>query len=182
MNNKDSNNYFGWKNVNKNYTLCDFIVDSLIPVFISLVITFFLGYSDVSMLDMIIYVTSTGISVIPVMLSLLLSAYAILMTMYWGSIGKELQKNKENGIPLLKGLNASFAKAIYIMVISILFILIVSYVSRLELSVFNQIINAFYVNMIVFFLLVYLIFFSVWIIKDIVINIYNIGQFSLHFD
>lgn len=172
-------NKFGWKAVRQSYSFCDLAKDSLFPVILSLIITY-IRYNDNSdMLDALHKIVAVGLTVVPVMLTLLLAGYTILMTMYWSPICEKM-KSSEHGIVLLKGLNASFAVAIRVIAIGVLYLFIVNSVDIIYCRIPTYVCE--WINSIYYFLAFYFISFSICILKDIVINIYNIASFSIHSD
>jgi hypothetical protein len=99
---------FGWGSVFKSYTNHDLIKDSIFPLLAAVTITVISYLGEKDMLVELFKVITIGLSVVPVMLSILLAAYAILMSMYWSPICEKMKHNVK-GNKLLNGLNSSFA-------------------------------------------------------------------------
>lgn len=170
---------FGWSAVRQSYGYCDLCKDSWFPLLLSLIITFIRRNENADMLDALHKIAGLGLTVVPVMLTLLLAAYAILMTMYWNPICEKMKSN-EHGIKLLKGLNASFAVAIRVIALGVLYLFIINSVDTIHIQMTKSICDL--TNSIYYFIALYFIFFSICILKDIVINIYNIASFSIESD
>lgn len=168
---------FGWDSVFKSYTNCDLIKDSIFPALtaVSITVISYLGEKD--MLVELFKVITIGLSVVPVMLSILLAAYAILMSMYWSPICEKM-KYTAKGNKLLNGLNSSFAAAIRIICFGVLYLLIVNSIGVVNMP-FN-IIPPNIINALLLTISLYFILFSIWIMKDIAISIYNFASFSVN--
>lgn len=179
MGNNSKVKKFGWPAVHQSYSFCDLVYDSLFPLLLSLIITFIRKNENYNMLEALHKIAGLGLTVVPVMLTLLLAAYTILMTMYWNPICEKMKSSK-NGIKLLKGLNASFAAAIRVIALGVLYLFVINSVDTIHIQVSTSICEV--INSIYYFIALYFIFFSVCILKDIVINIYNIASFSIDSD
>ena len=81
---------FGWDSVFRSYTNYDLIKDSIFPVLAAVTITVISYLGEKDMLVELFKVITIGLSVVPVMLSILLAAYAILMSMYWSPICEKM--------------------------------------------------------------------------------------------
>lgn len=179
MSNSSKVKKFGWPAVRQSYNFCDLVNDSWFPLLLSLIITFIRRNENSDMLDALHKIAGLGLTVVPVMLTLLLAAYTILMTMYWNPICEKM-KSSERGIKLLKGLNASFAVAIRVIALGVLYLFIVNSVDTIYIQMSTSICEV--INSIYYCMALYFIFFSICILKDIVINIYNIASFSIESD
>lgn len=176
---KNKKSIFGWPSVFRFYSNKDLIRDSLFPILISMCVTAICYWEENDMLVELFKLVTIGLSVVPAMLSILLAAYAILMSMYWSSISEKIKHN-EKGNKLLNDLNSSFAGAIKVIWWSLLYLLIVNSVGVVNMP-FN-IIPCSFINILLFFVTLYCILFSIWIIKDIAINIYNFASFAINAD
>lgn len=172
---KDST-FFGWRSAFNVYGLKDFATDSIIPAVLSLLLIVVGIYSGADTYKMLGAVFSLGMSIIPVMISLLIAAYAILLSMFCSKTANDIAE-LEGGKELLANLNSDFAVSIYVSIVSILVILSGSFVHGLGiLSEYSSLVNS-----IVSFWVLYLLCFSVLILKDLVIAIYDIGQVAIHY-
>lgn len=176
---KNKKSIFGWPSVFRFYSNKDLIHDSLFPILISLCVTAISYWEENDMLVELFKLVTIGLSVVPAMLSILLAAYAILMSMYWSSISEKIKHNVK-GNKLLNDLNSSFAGAIKVIWWSLLYLLIVNSVGVVNMPF--DIIPCSFINILLFFVTLYCILFSIWIIKDIAINIYNFASFAINTD
>lgn len=171
MNAKDE---FGWRSVFKTYTARYIAIDSLVPVFLSILMLISNFVSDIPIYHSLGVVIDLAISIIPTIVSLVLAAYAILLSIYCSDILNDLKSDNE-GMSLLSGLNSAFVVCMIVMFAGIFFSIIFKYIYSLKI----QFIYSDYVNTVAIFLLLYLLFFSIWSMKDIVINIYNLSKATL---
>ena len=109
------------------------------------------------------------------MLSLLIAAYAILLSMFCSNTGKTIA-NQNGGKELLDELNSDFATSIFASFIGILFFIGGSLIHQLNLILYTLI-----SSIIVLFFIGLPAVFSVFILKDLVIGIFNIGRVATHF-
>jgi hypothetical protein len=176
-NNSDSIN--GWKSVFADYTISDALKDCKYPICISLFLTIMIIVNSSNVFDALEKIVSGIISILPDILVLLLAGYAIVLTLFWSDYGKNIRKYS-TGRKLLKNINSSYAATILIMVIALLlsFILDIFMSLKLETSATASI----WINGITIFFMITLLLYSVWLLKDITINIYNLGQTSSFFD
>lgn len=174
MSNKSS--FFGWPAVFQLYTLKDFLKDSIYPVIFSAIVMTLSIICDVESYTLLGKTLNIGLTIVPVMLSLLIAAYAILLSMFCSNTGKTIA-NQNGGKELLDELNSDFATSIFSSFIGILFFIGGSLIHQLKFDF----IYADFVNYSALFLSDYLLFFSVFILKDLVIGIFNIGRVATHF-
>ncbi len=172
---KDST-FFGWRSAFSVYGLKNFAIDSIIPAILSLLLVIVGVYSGADTYKMLGVIFSLGMSIIPVMISLLIAAYAILLSMFCSKTADDIAE-LDGGEELLANLNSDFAVSIYVSIVSILVILSGSFIHGLGiLFEYSTLVNS-----VVSFLVLYLLCFSVLILKDLVIAIYDIGQVAIHY-
>lgn len=174
---KKKNSIFGWNSVFRSYTNCDLIKDSLLPMLTAFAIAIASYFGEKDMLVELFKVISVGLSIVPAMLSILLAAYAILVSIYWSPICEKMKFNSK-GNKLLNEMNSSFAAAIRVITFGVLYLLIVNSVG-VVCTPFN-IIPPVFINTLLLVISLYFILFSIWIIKDIAISIYNFSSFSIN--
>ena len=165
---------FGWKNVLRNYGWRGILVDSILPVMISSVLCVVMYLNDADIYLQLRHITEIGIAVVPAMVALILTAYTIMLAFIIGDKFTSI-KETEAGKNLIKGLNASFAACLFVSTISIIAMIITSSIANMEIG-FN---NPNIINYPVYFLLCYLLVYSVSILIGIVIDIFNSGQTAL---
>jgi len=110
---------------------------------------------------------------------LLLAGYAIVLTLFWSDYGKNIRKY-QTGQKLLKNINSSYAATILIMVIVLIFTFVLDIIINLGIETSVMVSN--WVNGLTIFFITTLLIYSVWLLKDITINIYNLGQSTSFFD
>ena len=177
--NNNNRNIFGWKSIFENYTFKDAFKDCIYPSCMSLILTLLITFSSPDIFVSLQKIITWSISIIPNILVLLLAGYAIVLTVSWSDYGKSIRKY-EAGKRLLYNINSSYAAAILIMVITLLLNLTIDLIASFEVVVPVAISK--YVNLITVFFLITLLIFSIWLLKDIAINIFNLGQTSSLFD
>ena len=165
------NSVFGWKAVFTNYNFKDFVIDSVLPTIISIVLCVIVYCSASNMFEQIKHLLSLGIDVVPSMVALILAAYTIMLSFIWGDKMNEIKMTR-NGKTLILSLNASFAACLFVSTITIVVMLFVSCVANLNVGTGHP--NL--VNYPVFFIICYLLTYSVCILIGVVVDIYNIGQ------
>lgn len=165
---------FGWKIILKNYGWKNFWKDSRLPLILSLFISVTTYVHDADILIQLKNIINIGISIIPAMVALILTAYTILLTFITGDKFYSI-KNTNNGRELIKDLNSSFAACLIVSTISVIMMIVVSSIVSLEIEISVPEI----VNYPTYFLVLNLLLFSVSILFGIVIDIFNCGQTTL---
>lgn len=173
FNNKD----FGWFSAFKDYSFCSVLGDCVFPLITSLLSLSILLFLNIDIYKALLSILNLSIAVVPTMLSLLLAGYAILLSLYWSDFGLKIKK-MNGGVELLNQINASFAIAILVMILGVFVCLFSLFVCNLEVKSLACL-NENMINGTVFFFVVFLLAFSIWIMKDITINIFNLGKASL---
>ena len=171
----NNNNPFGWGAVFHLYGWKDWGYDSIFPVFMALLLTYISMLSDVDSYVLLGKVLDIGISIIPVMLSLLVAAYAIILSMFSSNAGDVISET-DKGKELLAGVNSDFAISILSSIVGVLLCVVI----KLFHSFKFELEYAAIVNSIVLFIVLYLMFFSIWILKDLVIGIFDVGVVAIH--
>jgi len=172
-----SNTIFGKKFAKRYYSWNDLRDDSFIPGIIALVILIIQLFTKEDICSELLNVINIGLNIIPAMLSILLAAYAILMSMYWSPLSNIMKKTK-SGNRLLNELNTSFLIAILIICSGVLFLLIEKIIGIVEVDWDIELIEI--INSILYAISLYLILFSIFILKDIAFNIYNFASFTIN--
>lgn len=169
MNNPTS--IFGWKNVLYNYGFIGIILDSILPIIISLIliIVMYISHSDVFV--QLKHLLEVGFSVVPTMVALILAAYTILLTFISGEKFKAI-KDKKVREKLIKDLNSNFAACLFISSMTIISMILISCIANIHISINNPD----RINYPIFFLISYLLIYSVNILIGIIIDIFNCGQ------
>lgn len=165
---------FGWKNVLHNYGWKGILLDSILPIIISTTLCMVMYLNDSNVFFQLKHLIDVGLNVVPAMVALILAAYAILLTFIISDKFKSI-KETENGKVLIIELNSGFAACLFLSSITIIVMIVTSCVVNLEIPMDNPCI----INYSIFFLVCYLLLYSVAILINVVIDIFNCGQTTL---
>lgn len=165
---------FGWKSVLHNYGWKGILWDSILPVLISTLLCTMMYWKGVDIFMQLKHLVGVGISIIPAMVALILTAYTIMLTFIVGDKFVSIKKTDE-GKKLIQDLNSSFAACLFVSTISIIAMIIASSIANMEITIEYP--NT--VNYPMYFLVCYLLVYSVSILIGIVIDIFNSGQTTL---
>ena len=165
---------FGWSAVVRHYGCRSFCLDSILPFFVSLFLCILIYVKDANVFLQLKHLVGVGISIVPAMVALVLTAYTIILTFIVGDKFNSIKKTKE-GCNLIQNLNSSFAACLFVSTISIIAMIIVSCISNMEIAIEDP--NR--VNYPVYFFVCYLLVYSVSILIGIIIDIFNSGQTTM---
>lgn len=165
------NSIFGWKNVFLHYGWRSIVLDSRLPIIISSFLCLIMYLKKVDIFFQLKHLVEVGISIVPAMVALILTAYTIIITFIIGDKFEAIKKTN-NGKKLIQDLNSSFAACLFVSTISILVMIVVSNIANMNIQIQNPDI----VNYLVYFLVCYLLTYSVSILIGIVIDVFNSGQ------
>jgi hypothetical protein len=165
---------FGWTSVINEYSWHNILEDAKYPFVFSLVFISLLIRINADIYLFLDVVIETSIDIIPIMLSFILAGYAILLSLYWSDFGSKVKK-MHGGEELLNKINSSFSIAILIMILGV----IISVIARFVYSLNLQSNYSIPINYFACFIIIFISIYSIWIIKDITINIYNLGKASV---
>ena len=176
---------FGWKAILRNYGWTSFWLDSILPLIVSLGLCILMYVKDADILLQLKHLVEVGISIVPAMVALILTAYTIMLTFIIGDKFASIKKTKEGRQLITSGglgtmgygqdLNSSFAACLFVSTISIIAMIIISSIANMGIAIEEP--NT--VNYPVYFLVCYLLVYSVSILIGIVIDIFNSGQTTL---
>ena len=168
---------FGLRAILKNYGWKSFGLDSILPLIISSSICIFLYLKEGNVFEQLKHLIEIGVSIVPAMVALILTAYTIVLTFF---IGDKfiLIRNTEKGKQLIQDLNSSFAACLLVSTISIITMIVISSIAHMEIKIEKP--N--FVNYPVFFFVCYLLVYSVSILFGTIIDIFNSGQTTLFED
>ena len=170
----DNDSFFGWHRVFSVYGTKNFLLDSWCPFLLAIVLVgcgFYWGDDTYEVLGKLL---DLGIDMLPVLLSLLIAAYAIILPMFFSKTAEDIAE-EEDGEVLLEELNSDFALSIYVSLVSVFVIIVASFIRNLSI----KFIYADVVNVVVAVIILYLIFYALKILKDLVIAVFNIGQVAI---
>ena len=165
---------FGWKAILRNYGWTSFWLDSILPLIVSLGLCILMYVKDADILLQLKHLVEVGISIVPAMVALILTAYTIMLTFIIGDKFASIKKTEE-GRQLIQDLNSSFAACSSVPTISMIAMIIISSIANMGIAIEEP--NT--VNYPVYLLVCYLLVYSVSILIGIVIDIFNSGQTTL---
>ena len=110
---------FGWNTILRNYGWTSFGLDSILPLIVSLGLCTLMYVKDADILLQLQHLVGVGISIVPAMVALILTAYTIMLTFVIGDKFDSIKKTEE-GRQLIQELNSSFAACLFVSTISIL--------------------------------------------------------------
>jgi hypothetical protein len=165
---------FGWKAILRNYGWTSFWLDSILPLIVSLGLCTLMYVKDADILLQLKHLIGIGISIVPAMVALILTAYTIMLTFIVGDKFASIKKTEE-GKKLIQDLNSSFSACLFVSTISIIAMIIVSSIANLGITIKYPNI----INYPVYFFVCYLLVYFVSILIGIVIDIFNSGQTTL---
>ena len=149
---------FGWKAILRNYGWTSFWLDSILPLIVSLGLCILMYVKDADILLQLKHLVEVGISIVPAMVALILTAYTIMLTFIIGDKFASIS-----------------AACLFVSTISIIAMIIISSIANMGIAIEEP--NT--VNYPVYFLVCYLLVYSVSILIGIVIDIFNSGQTTL---
>lgn len=165
---------FGWSSAIREYSWRSIFEDAIFPFIVSLLFVLSMIFINADSYVFLHTVIESAIDIIPIMLSFILAGYAILLSLYWSDFGSKV-KGIADGGKLLNQINSSFAVTLLVMIAGIIVSVVARLIHGLQLrSEYSELIN-YSVCFIILFISIY----SIWIIKDITINIYNLGKASM---
>lgn len=146
---------------------CDFWLPAFLALALFVVAKFFGVYSPLFMAECL----NVGMSVIPVLLSVLVAGYVLLLTVYFS--GKiEMFKSSERGRDLLYQISSNYAFCIINSIIGLFLTIVFSFIFNLNI----QIARPGLVNYPCALLVYFFILFTLKNLKDLVVALFDFGQ------
>lgn len=170
----------GWSTVCYIYSVENLKKSIRIPLWLSIIVLIIsLVYSDNSSICYIGYVSDIILMVVPSILGFTLSGYALMMGLSNSEFIKGLARYKENGknYSMFQSLNATFAVVLFISFVTTIVGICANLILKINIIVAIPNIICQIYNWFCYFVLVFLLFYAINSIKDIVINIFNFGQY-----
>lgn len=174
-------NGVGWKTVQLIYFRRSLWSSIGLPILLSLIFSIYACYYQKDILVLIEIVTDLIIQILPGVLGFILAGYALMMGLSSSDYIKKLKQHKDQSYDhsMFQTLNATFAFVLFMLFSTLIFGVVTLIILKLECAYFEIIpmklgiiINKAYLTFIIFLLL-----YSILAIKDIVINVFNFGQF-----
>lgn len=161
---------FGLKGIFRDYSVKDIGKDLILPIFLSVVLTSIMIVGNADPLESLLEILNFGIIVVPILITLILTAYVLLLSMF-GTTLKQFCESSY-GIHLHKKLNSGFAANLLISLISLIGVFIGVFVAKMNYhSDFADLINK-----IAYFIYVVLVSYPVFCLFGIIIDLFNLGQ------
>lgn len=196
----------GWEGVFEVYPKYNIRNSFKIPLLLNTIILLCLYFSNIETKSIIDSVCNTIITICPTLLGLILTGYTLIIGFGASPLMEPLTRPKQSletieclkkkdinncsecstaticnhnyKFSLFQKLNATFAIVIGAISLTIGMGVFIKYISDLNLPfIFNSIFRDLF-NGIILFILLLLLFYSIFSIKDIVSNIFNLGQFT----
>lgn len=162
---------FGWCAMFSTYGWNAFGKDAIIPGIVSIVIGSALWYSEADILQQLLLLLNLGIAIIPTMVALMLAAYAVILSFLTNERFKMVAQT-DDGKDLISHLNSSYASSLSVMAFTLFVIIIISSLAHLNIECGY----ADKVNGVVYFIVCFLLVFTVSTLKNIIEDLFNCGQ------
>lgn len=179
---KDDSELFnpGWSSVWAIYSRNNLLRSIWLPGILGLISLTTCLFSDKLSIELIEYISNIITSVGPSILGFTLSGYALMMGLSNSEFIQGLIRYKEQGkkYSLFQSLNSTFAIVLGSMFVTTIIGVLAGLISKAQiepLPFFEPISEAY--NWFCLFIMVFLLFYTINSIKDIVINIFNFGQY-----
>lgn len=166
-----------WTAAFRNYTLCQLVKDSLVPIGLTVVFVVLAYIQDKwTVEDFIEELSKIVIGMIPDLISILIATFAIWISFFLSNT-IDFIKESETGEALLHALNASFLIEIGFAVIGAIYTLCVLQCCWLRLEAPELIAGV--VNFLTLFVLLFMSFALLWWLIYIAKNLHNIAKFTI---
>ena len=170
---------FGWSKAFEVYPLKSWRKSCVWPLVYTMTLLPIFYFSDESALFFIDEITTQVITIVPNILGFLLGGYALLMGFSSDNIIKIMSKSNNNKATLYQKQNAVFAIALFALFVGLIISLFVSLILKAKIRIPYSYCQYFPIEMfnyVVLTLLCFILFYSIFAIKDMVINVFNFGQ------
>lgn len=161
---------FGLKGIFKQYFLKDFIKDIWFPILLGIGLTILLSIKKADDYKILLDLLNFGIILLPVITTIILSGYVLLLTLLSSSL-KDLSKNTK-GKELHSSLNSCFASTLILSLVSIIFLFIITLIANLGFESSC----AYQINLFVFGFSCVLICYPIICLFGIIIDLFNLGE------
>lgn len=171
-----SNSPFSWKSVFEGYTIKDFVNDSIPSIILSLAVFFisFLADERDCLYEYVKNLINVALTIIPVIASFVLAAYVLIQT-FITSRDTSREYNTSGGRQLLQNINSSFAFCIIASIGVLLFIILIFLITQFGIAI-NC---ATWINRLLIVIIVYVLTYTIYIVKGVVADIFAFGQVSI---
>ena len=162
---------FGWSAVFRHYGVWSLFQDGAFPAIVSTGILILMFVYEVDFREQLENLLNIGFMIVPVMISLVLAAYAILLSYILSDSVSKVIEN-DDGKNFVADLNSGFASYLFFSVLAIVLMIITSCIKNIGIEYEYE--NA--VNAGIYFILCFLLLYSVNVLVGVIIDIFNIGQ------
>lgn len=166
----------GWKSVFDIYPTANFKKGLWKPALFWIVSLIVVFLSDVDMIEILNFTCQTVCSAYPSIIGFILTGHALIIGFSGNDLIKklvELQKESKTTYPQI--VNATFSVIIALMVLTLLVSAFVSFIIKCEISwPFDY--GEYEFNCICLLLVLFLLYYSLFSLLDVVINVFNFGQ------
>ena len=166
----DPKKIFGLRGIWSRYYR-EFFKDLLWPIVSSIVLLYFARHYRIYSPLVLQEAIKVGIAIIPVLLSVLVAGYVLLLTIYFSGNIDNFKSNKK-GRDLLYAISANYALCIINSIIALVITIIISFFFQMELtSKYHT-----YVNYTCSAIVYVLLFYTLKNLKDLVLSLFDFGQ------
>ncbi|MEL3904420.1 MAG: hypothetical protein P1P63_04845 [Treponemataceae bacterium] len=174
---KRRRNNFGWKKAFSLYSKKYFWKASILPLILTSASFLVSVQSSKSPIFYIRLLSETILDISPGVIGFLLSGYAIIIGFSSNEVVRFMSKKSDTSDKTLyQRQNAVFAVSIFSLLVGLVIAIFVNFILKAEINYFHNDIAANIFNNCILLLLLYVIYFSVFSIKDMIINVFNFGQ------
>lgn len=168
---------FGWKKAFSLYSWKYFVKASILPIVFTLVSLIVSLFSSNEAIYYIALLTDIVLNISPGVIGFLLSGYAIIIGFSSNEVVRFMSnKSQKTDRTLYQKQNAVFAVSIFSLLIGLIFAIFTNFILKTEVNFFSFDVATKIFNSVVLFLLLFIVYFSVFSIKDLIINVFNFGQ------
>ena len=169
----------GLKGLFSIYPKINLLKSAAIPFLIDTVLIIIVVKFKTDTYNLLVFIVGIITSVIPNVLGFILTGYAVIIsvteTKYLKIMVKRIQGEK---ITLYQTVNSTFAFVLLSLCITLILGIIINIVVNAKLVVIDLFANCFCrINIMCLFVLIFLLLYSLFAILDVVVNIFNFGQF-----
>lgn len=167
-----TNMNFGIKGILEHYSLQDTGKDIILPVLLSMMLTPLMVLSPKSNFENLNKLLDFGITVVPILITLILAAYVLLLSMFGNALSEFC--STESGKNLQKKLNSGFAANLIISLVCLIGIFVGNFVTKMEYtSEWASIIN-----IVAYAIFVVMTAYPLFCLFGIIIDLFNLGQIT----
>lgn len=165
--------HFGYKAVFSIYSSKLLWKSSILPLGITMVLNTVILFSDINPYKLLLPLVENTLSIVPGLLGFVLAGYALLIGYGSSEFIKFLSADNND---VFKKLNSTFAMSIYVQVITLTIGIIMNLILKTDIIKLYCGINSTICYYCMFIIMSFGLFWSIFTIKDMTINVFNFGQ------